>query len=383
LYETNIDKSTIEALPTDVDIRWISGIDARSSRRVGLGDIGLRTLLTGWREARRVCREVKIDAVLAVTPPAITMLIPWMLNVEFGLPFVVDYGDPWFSRYQSREGRTGKAVLAKALALLIEPRVLRRAAGLTAVSLSTFDYITREFPELQTVRRIEIPFGFDVDDCGDRDSGRNPIFHPDDGQVHISYVGAIAHHMIRPAEQILAAIAAARASIPELFTSVRFHFVGSDYAPAGLEKPRLTCAIHRAGLSDMVSEVPRRVTNSEAAAILRDSQGLLVVGGTQSHYSSSKVYQYLLTGLPLLVFGNVRSSMTDIARGAGADVVISFDGENLLEARSDLVAGLTTLVKLARARTRRGVPPAILNEYSTLQMTQRLVSLLDSVADDG
>jgi hypothetical protein len=58
-----------------------------------------------------------------------------------------------------------------------------------------------------------------------------------------------------------------------------------------------------------------------------DSHALVVVGSTESHYTPSKIFPYILAKKPLLGIFNENSSVVGILRDAGAGEVVTFSAK--------------------------------------------------------
>ena len=93
----------------------------------------LRAQWTLRRKVAELIQRKKIDLIFATVLPGYTSLIGAWAKRKFGLPFVLDYQDPWVSDWGAKP-RLSKTGIADWLAIKLEPRVVRLADALTAVS---------------------------------------------------------------------------------------------------------------------------------------------------------------------------------------------------------------------------------------------------------
>jgi hypothetical protein len=109
-----------------------------------------------------------------------------------------------------------------------------------------------------------------------------------------------------------------------LFRRVRLHFVGTDYAHSGPDRRYILRLAQNIGLGSQVEEHPRRVPYLTALQILLDSHALTVVGSTESYYTPSKIFPYILAEKPLLAVFHENSSAVRVMRDTGAGEAVTF-----------------------------------------------------------
>src|SRR5579859_1600244 len=62
-YDWQIDVENERLLPDSIDVIRTPALPLSWTRKLGIGDIGLRTLPYHWQALRRVCRDGEIDAL--------------------------------------------------------------------------------------------------------------------------------------------------------------------------------------------------------------------------------------------------------------------------------------------------------------------------------
>ncbi|HZU23566.1 MAG TPA: hypothetical protein VE998_12095, partial [Terriglobales bacterium] len=69
-YETVVDAENNRLLPGDLEVVRTRALSAKFTRRIGLGDLGWRSLWHHWRALKQVIREHKPDLLFLPTPPS-------------------------------------------------------------------------------------------------------------------------------------------------------------------------------------------------------------------------------------------------------------------------------------------------------------------------
>src|SRR5438067_2588507 len=132
-YESRLDPELAALVPASLEVVRSRALPARLTRRLGIGDLGLRALPGLRRTAWDLLRRRRFDAVFITIYPTYPAMLGPMIKRRFKMPFVLDYQDPWVSAWgKDVGGGVGGAVDAKsrstrAMAERLEPRVLRAA----------------------------------------------------------------------------------------------------------------------------------------------------------------------------------------------------------------------------------------------------------------
>src|SRR4051794_21163273 len=144
-YEGPLDLSLADSVPRTLRVVRSRAWRADTMRPFGLGDLGLRAFAALRRDAVALLAAERFDAVYMTTYPIYPAALGPMLKRRFGVPFVIDFQDPWVGAWgQSVGGGPGgsadfKSRASRAVAAWLEPRVLRAADGITAVSAATYE----------------------------------------------------------------------------------------------------------------------------------------------------------------------------------------------------------------------------------------------------
>ncbi len=329
-YESEIDTENEQLLPSWLQVVRTRALTASFMRKLGIGDIGIRTLAHHWRALSRLQKEKSIDLIFIPVPPSVPMVLGRLANLRFGIPYVVDYIDPWVSDYYwklPQEQRPPKWLLSYALSRCLEPFSLRRARHITGVSHGTTDQVVERYEWLSKSDATEIPYGAEAGDFEylRQHPRQNSIFDAQDGKIHVCSVGAYVESMEQTLRAVFAAFREGLERSPGVFERVVFHFIGTTYSTNGSDPFRVTAVARSCGFEDWIREHPQRVPYLDSLQIMLDSQALILLGSAEPHYTASKVFPYVLAERPLLAVFHEDSSVITILNDVNAGRVVSFN----------------------------------------------------------
>jgi hypothetical protein len=246
-YEGRLDPDLATLVPESVRVVRVPAWPASLTRRIGVGDLGLRAFSAIRRACDALLSEERHDALFITIYPTYPALLGPRLKRRFGLPFVLDYQDPWVGAWgldvgPGANGRPDwKSRVTRALAARFEPPVVRAADALTAVSARTYEEVLERVPDARPRACAAIPIGFDEHDLDALRSRprANRWFDEADGLVHVCYVGTVLPKGIDVLRAVLAALAALRQRSPALYARLRVHFIGTSNRRTGDAEPRV------------------------------------------------------------------------------------------------------------------------------------------------
>lgn len=379
-YDCALDPEIEHLLPDGLRVIRTPALPRSITRLVGLGDLGARSMAYHWRVLRDLCRRGEVDLVFIPVPAYMPMVLGRRAHDRFGVPYVIDYIDPWGSDYYwrvPRAQRPPKWLAAYATARLLERYTLRHVAHVVGVSRGTTETVRRRYPWIGEADTTEIPYGAE---SGDWDyirhhPRRNQIFNPEDGRLHFASVGAYTEAMRPVLSAFFSGVQKARTEDAAL-ARVRLHFVGTSYSTG---EPCVSSIAREQGVEDLVEEHPQRVPYLDALQLLSDAHALLVIGSAEPHYTASKIFPYILARKPLLTVFHRDSSVIDIVENTQAGSVVSFNAGDPLSGKiGEIAQRVRELAALASSHEPR-LQQQALEAYSTRAMTARLARVFDRV----
>ena len=385
-YESAIDPENERLLPEWLEVVRTRALPASWTRKIGIGDLGMRSVWHHWRALSRLHKEKKIDLIFIPVPPNVPMVLGRLANMRFGIPYVVDYIDPWITEYYwklPRKQRPPKWLMSYALSRCLEPFALRRARHITGVSRGTTDQVVNRYGWLTATDATDIPYGAEGDDFEylRLHPRKNAIFDANDGKLHVCYVGAYVESMEQTLRALFAAFHQGRERSPSVFEKVVMHFVGTTYSTNGSDPFRVTAVARDCGVADWIREHPQRVPYLDSLQIMLDANALILLGSAEPHYTASKLFPYLLSKKPLLGIFHEDSSVVSILREVSGEEAITFNAKDgPARRRDDICKRLEGIVEGSEDNN-HAINWDALAPYTTNAMTKRLAHTLDLALD--
>ncbi|HTY76884.1 MAG TPA: glycosyltransferase [Candidatus Bathyarchaeia archaeon] len=390
-YETRLDPELAAMVPSSLRVIRCRAWPARWTRRVGIGDLGLRAFRGLYGACSALLREEAFDALFITIYPAYPAMLGPVLKRRFHVPFVLDYQDPWVGSWGRTVGggpggrADRRSRLSRWLAARLEPVAVRAADAITAVSAETYEAMWSRNPDLPRPACLTLPIGGEEADfahvrAGDR---RNPYFDPSDGNVHICGVGTLLPLGFETLRAVLRALAEVREHRPHLYERIRLHFFGTSNETRADAPARVRPVADALGVGDHVHEVAPRIAYSDAIAVQAQATALLLMGSTEHHYTASKLYPGFLAARPLVAVYHEASSVCEILRRAARPPsvrLIAYDDRARAESRVDDIAAALSAVAEDPSYDARAVDLEVLAGYSAHALAGRLAKLLDDVA---
>ncbi|MBM3778636.1 MAG: glycosyltransferase family 4 protein [Acidimicrobiia bacterium] len=389
-YEGALDWDLSRLVPGSVEVVRARTWRARTTRRFGFGDLGLRALVGLRRTARRLLAGRRFDALFITIFPPYPAMLGRSLKARFDVPFVLDYQDPWVGAW-GRDvggGPGGRPDLrsraARRLGERLEPRVVGAADAVTAVSVRTIDDIAYRLPDVVPAVRAALPLGFEL---GDRDAvdgalRANRQFDGRDGRVHLVYVGTVLPRGVSVLRALLSAVATLTGRQPAIRDRLRLHFFGTSNQRGAGQRPRVLPLAEELGLVTLVHEVPARIDYLDALRVQIDAHAVMLLGSDEPHYTPSKVFPALLSGRPLLAVYHEASSVVDLLAACPLATTITFpDGDAVAGRVASIAEVIDRLVREGPVSAERPVldDPRI-SRWSARSIAGDLARVLDAVA---
>ncbi len=306
--------------------------------------------------ARRAMEATPHDAVLATYGPATNLVIGRILARAFKLPLVVDFRDLWATLplegvFATRFHR----VAARSL----ERSIVRAASKVIAVAPKMASSLASAHgvPDSDAV---SITNGFDPDDAARATDRRDSEPRP----FRLMYTGSVtAHYNLEPFWRAIRSLVDRGSVTPE---SLQIEFVGN----LALDDVR------RHGLDAYVTVHPF-VAHDRVFDALARADALLVIE-TPGYYAdnsyAAKVFDYLLTGKPVLALVERDGNTFRLLRAAGVGYFAAQDDMTAVEEQ------LRAVLALKGAAPRRiDVEAEPLRSFNRKYLVEKLAKVLDEV----
>jgi hypothetical protein len=160
-----------------------------STRPIRLvGDIGVRAFWGCYRALARMARAGEIDFVMVTIPSNFLGPVGRLVHLRTGVPFGIDYQDPWVNRWPGVEVPFSRAWASHHLARLLEPWSVRGAALITGMAPGYVAGMLERNPEVARDAVLAyMPMGSAPEDYRlVRDLGREPfLFRLGDANLYL------------------------------------------------------------------------------------------------------------------------------------------------------------------------------------------------------
>jgi hypothetical protein len=345
-----------------------------------VGDIGLRAFYGTYRALAAMARRGEMDFVLVTIPSNYLALVGGLIDRHYGVPFGIDYQDPWVT--PGDDPPFTKAWGSRRLAQLLEPKAVRGAALITGMAPGYVAGMLQRNPTVASSAVLAyMPMGMAPEDFDlVRAIHRRPfLFDPADGRFHMIYAGALLPAGVVVLDAFLAGLRALRETAPSVAARLRVHFVGTGTSPDDPQGHRVLPRAQAAGVAEMVSEHPHRIGYVDTLNHLEQSGAVLVIGSTERHYTPSKVFQGMLSRRPVFALLHEESTAVGMIRTADAGEVLTLTEQTMPDPRA-IARSLSAIVE-RRAAAAAVVDIAAFEAYSARESARALARALDQACE--
>jgi glycosyltransferase involved in cell wall biosynthesis len=312
------------------------------------------------RAGTRAHDRAPVDAIYSSSPPISDHLAAGLLARRIRKPWIADFRDPWIGNAFARP----LPAPHRAVQRRIERWIVERAERVVLATETMRRQFADRYPQ-RAERFIHIPNGYDPADLA-LPGGEPPFTRAVDGQFRLVHAGSV--YGADAFSLFLDGVERLLTRDPSVRDRLRVKFVGwfseASQAIARRRLPRLEPVVRQTGF------VPR----SQAIAIERAANaGLIVLAGSgnRAPFATTKLYEYLGLGLPVLAVvppGEVREILGRLDWGVIADPTV--DG---------VARGIERI--MAADRPERFADPD--GRYDRRSLAAELAALLDAVASPG
>ncbi|MFZ4462200.1 MAG: glycosyltransferase [Bacteroidales bacterium] len=331
--EMSEDPLLLETLPKEAKIIRIKAFEAKTTRKFGLGNSGYRSMWQYYTTGNKLLRNNQFDLVYFSTTAFPAMVLGRIWKKKFNVPYIIDMQDPWRNDFyldKPKSERPPKFWMAYHMDKYLEAFAMKKVDGIVSVSAGYPKMLMERYCNIRPEDCTVIPFGgASIDfEVLDKVNIPNKIFALDDGKIHLVYIGRGGHDMQLALSAIFAGLAQGVKENPSLFERLMLYFIGTSYAADGLGTKTVEPIAQKYGVDSQVVEITDRLPYFEAMRVLKDADLLLIPGSTDTNYTASKLYPYILAKRPLIAVFNKSSSVVEILKETNAGRFVSFINED-------------------------------------------------------
>ncbi|KLT66640.1 glycosyltransferase [Pedobacter sp. BMA] len=303
-----------ESVPEDIKIHHVNALPKGLTKKFGLGSIALRSMWFYKQYVNRLLKREKFDLIYFSTTQFPVCILGAYWKKKFGVPYIIDMQDPWFTNYyedKPKHKRPKKYWFSYYLDKYLEPIAMEKVDGLISVSDAYTEDLILRYPHLADIPASTITFGGFKKDMEIAKSHRAELklaFDPDPSYKNIVYVGRGGFDMQKAVMILFKAFKKGLKANPDTYKSIRFHFIGTSYAPLGSGEKTLFSVAEKLGVGEYVTEQTDRISFYESIYNLQCADALFIPGHEKPAYTASKIYPYIMTEKPILSVFNMQSS---------------------------------------------------------------------------
>jgi hypothetical protein len=329
-YECQISDDMLALLPEGLEVIRTKALPTKPIRPVG--DIGFRSIWWYRQALDKLAKEKRIDFLHFTVPAYSPSLLGPGFTKRTGIPYGIDYIDPWIPETPRADRVFSKHWVVQRFNRVLEPIAVSRARLITGINRAYFGSVLKRNPDLRgRVVTAGMPYGGSERDYEALDrKPRSAYLFQEASALNLIYAGALLPKAFAIADRLMEGVARLKAGGSPWIRRLRLHFVGTgikenDPHSGHTVKP----FIEKHGVGDLVSEMPSRIGYLDVLNHLRRSDGILVIGSTEKHYSPSKIYQSVMAHRPVLALLHEKSTAAATLRESRAGQVVTFTGEQL------------------------------------------------------
>jgi hypothetical protein len=368
----------LESIPEGIKIHRVSALSKKWTSKFGLGSLSLRSLMYYRKYVDKLLKTEKFDLVYFSTTEYPVTVLGRYWKRKFGIPYVIDIQDPWHSEHYKmlpKHQRPKKYWFSYRLNKFLEPIAMDAVDGLISVSLGYIEDLINRYPVIKSKPTATIPFSFFEKDFeiarGIQES--QPLVL-DQRYVNLVYTGRGGFDLHKALDLLFEGFKLGLKSHPEEFKNLRFHFIGTSYAPKGTGIKTILPLAEKHGVSAYVREETDRIGFYNSLNYISGADGVIIPGSDDPNYTASKIYPYILSKKPLLAIFDRQSSAAKIVRECRAGSVATFQDPQAVKIIGDYLHSLSS-------KSNREVETDMekFKKYSAEQMTRYQCELFDKV----
>ena len=286
-YEEPLDWNLVKLVPSWLKIYKSNSFPVTKPRIIG--DIGLRAFFQLYKNAKEIIKSEKIDFVYIPIPFFYLALLGRLLKKSTGVPYGIDYIDPWVHQFPGSEKVFSRHWFSTKFAKFLEPIAVKKASLITGVAKGYYKGVQERNPHLHKQAIFgDMPYGGEKTDHEKLKllKAKPYLFKKNEQKIQLIYAGAMLPKAYAPLESIFKSIC----NNKDVFQSVEFHFIGTGKSTRDANGYNLKTLAEQYDLwQTIIFEYPQRIPYLDVLVHLEAATGIFILGSTEPHYTPSKV----------------------------------------------------------------------------------------------
>jgi hypothetical protein len=373
-----IDKRLLDTIPNDIKVHFVGAFNFSWTRRIGLGSLSIRSFFHYYIFLNRLLKKHDFDLIFFSTTSFHLLALGRIIKRKFKVPYVLDIQDPWRSDFyldKPKSERPPKFFLNYHIDKFLEAFSVSKADGIISVSKDYLNTFELRYTSV-TANQMVIPFS-----ATSFDFNSKIIPHPkkkQEGLLNIVYVGRGGHDLGFAINCFFEAVKKIESDSVLTSKQLAISFIGTSYAPNGEGIQTIKPIADKIGLNSLVIEQTDRVGYFEAIDIIQNADLLFIPGSTDSSYTASKIYPYILANKPMIACFHENSSVVEILGKCSNTNVVKFNSESATEnIINELYLELEYIIQNINQINWRHNEMAM-KQYMAPEMTRKIVEIFEA-----
>jgi len=311
-YEEEVDPDFLKTVSDKTEVIKVAAKSIQTSN-VLIGDISLRAFSQLKQKAIEIIKNRKIDFIWVPIPSYYTAIIARQVYNVTKVPYGIDYIDPWVKPKDVAGSFLSKAWLSNQVAKLLEPYAVSKASLISGVATSYYQPVLDRNFKNKRIHHVGMPYGFDPNDHKIILEGVELPWSKETNAY--LYAGAMLPKSVLFIKLLFKSIKK-KVENGSWDKANKLYFIGTKTARNNSIKK----LAEEYNIGDVVFETSERLPFLQILYFLSQAKGVLVLGGTEKHYTASKVFQNILSHRPIFAIFHHESSAIITLKNANADL---------------------------------------------------------------
>lgn len=331
--EMSTDDLLTQSYPEDIEVHRVKAMRPEQTRKFGLGNLGYRSIMSVNKKAKELFKSRKFDLVYFSTTVFPVMVLGRIWKRKYKVPYVIDMQDPWRNDFyldKPKHERPPKFFIAYNLDKYMERYAMKKVDGIVSVSPGYPKMLAQRYKNVKEENSLVLPFaGTRIDfEIASKNRLDNAFFSIDDDQLNLVYIGRGGHDLQLAIKGMFDGLKRGLEQEPDLFQKVKLFFIGTSYAKNGHGLKTIEPIAEKFGVEQYVTEITDRIPYFNTLKVLQESDCLIVPGSTDTNYTASKIYPYILANRPLIAVFNENSTVNTILGKTKAGKLVPFHNDD-------------------------------------------------------
>jgi hypothetical protein len=368
--EEKEDEWMTELVGKDFDLTIVKSLNQKNTRKFGIGDLGLRMIPYLLPSIKKAAKKEKPDFILYPVPPWYILIIAPLIKRKTGIPYGIDFIDPWFVGSIPANANLKKKISQK-IARKFEKKAVLKADIIYSVSDGINNNLKERYNLSENKPLLAIPYGVEPSDFNLKNEKTK------NNRTTFRYIGAVWNDAYPVLEPLLKSLSGLEKEIP-----LEIEFYGTSYAGEGLSKPQTIKWIEKFEMQNYMTENPLRVPYKKAVELTMSADIILLFGGMQPYYAASKLMGLIASGKPFFAFLHEHSFPAKFLKQLEYKYIVTYSQEELPETKlPELTIIIKKIITEKDSFVKFNLTNPLIQKHTALGMTKEFIEPIENLLE--